>query len=102
MRTSITLPLWVLIVVSPFVIYAIIMIGMKWIDVFRKPKYLKFTSMEYKGWKLKWDYKPAKYYEFHNIINIRPVCKKCGCKLVEHHCNTSIDGSYCPVCEEKK
>ena len=100
MRTSIILPAWVLIVVSPFVIYAVIMIVIKWIDVIRKPPYLKFTSMEYKGWKLQWDYEPTKYYEFYNITNIRPVCKKCGCKLVEHHCTTGIDGSYCPVCEE--
>jgi len=99
-NTRVILPLWLIIVIFPFLVYAVISIVIKWIDALKKPAYLKFISMEYKHWKLKWEYESTKYHKYYNIINIHPICKKCGCKLKPHHTTIGIDGLYCPVCEE--
>jgi hypothetical protein len=99
-KTNINIPLWVLIVIIPILIYAVIMVVIEWIDVFRKPLYLRFTSMEYEQWLLKWNYKPTKYYEYYNIVNIRPVCRKCGCELDKYYADASVIGLYCPVCDQ--
>jgi hypothetical protein len=43
---------------------------MRFIDAFKKPRYLKFTIMKYKDWKLRWDYKPTDNCERYDIVNI--------------------------------
>jgi len=88
------------IVILPFILYAVIMVVIRWIDVLRKPPYLSFTTMEYKNWKLRWDYKPTKDYEYYEIVKIRPVCHKCGCELTKISAG-SYEGLYCPSCEDR-
>jgi len=100
MESSVNIRLWIVIAISPFLIYGVVMPVIGLIKALKKPSYLKTTGMEYKKWKLKWDYSKNKTSKKYNIINIRPVCHKCGCRLLEHHTTTGIDGMYCPVCEE--
>jgi len=95
------LPLPVIIVVFPFLVYGVIMPILRIRDIFKDPPYLSFTSMEYDKWKLRWKYVYVQKYNRYEIYNIRPVCKKCGCDLLKHHTIMGgIDGLYCPVCEE--
>jgi hypothetical protein len=99
MKIRIILPLWMFIVVSPFVLYAIIMVIVKLIRAIRKPPYLSFTAMEYQStknhsYKLEWNY--VKDKNKYIPKNIHPVCHNCGCELAP----MNYQFIYCPVCRQ--
>jgi len=56
--------------------------------------YLSFTKMDFKNWKLEWDYTSR-----GRISVIYPICKKCECALAEKH-RSAGHTLYCPACND--
>ena len=95
---EVQVPLFILIALSPLVIYAVVKIARGVLDIARDPPYLMFTGMKYEYWKLVWEYSYNKKSDEYEIKNLRPVCKKCGCDMVEHKENDSF--CRCPQCPQ--
>lgn len=100
-RTCVVLPLWVIITISPFLIYAVIMAIVKLAGVFRKPPFLSFTAMDYLStknysYKVEWGYIKGKNNKYIPT-NIHAVCHDCGCKLTPLNSNFI----YCPNCRKE-
>jgi len=87
------IPWLVVIAISPFLIYAVIVMILSIIRAAGKPPHLKFTNMKYKDWQLKWNYNKR-----HEVDKIWPICRDCGCKLVEWE-DPRLGGLRCPKCE---
>jgi hypothetical protein len=100
MKISMEIPVIVLLTIAVVLIHYFVVIILKIINHFRKPPYLQFTSMDYKDWKIVWEYEYLPKYKRYNIKNIRPVCKICGCDLVNQYTALGIDGIMCPICEK--
>jgi hypothetical protein len=74
---------------------------MNCINRLRKPEYLKFTSMEYKDWILKWEYRYLPKSKKYIVININSFCK-CGCAMSADENNGIRRGNdVCPICKTK-
>jgi hypothetical protein len=93
------IPLWVLIIFSPFLIYAVVMQVLRLVNFFRKPPYLSFTTMVYEKWKLEWEYEYDKKSKKYVVKNICPVCHNCGCEM-EYIRMGNAEGIFCPVCKD--
>jgi hypothetical protein len=103
-ETCIELPLWLIFVISPFLIYAIIMISIRLSDAIKKPSYLSFTTMDFMEWKLKWNYEPDKKYEHYLIEDIHAICPICTCRLVPIEYTPRANHEtelYCPECRHE-
>jgi hypothetical protein len=92
--------IWLIIAILPYLLYiAVVMPITKMINKFRKPAYLKFTTMEYlstknQSYKLEWNYvKDKKEYVPRNV---HAVCHKCGCELAK----LNSEFIYCPLCRQ--
>jgi hypothetical protein len=99
-KISMEIPAIVLFTIAAILIHYLAIIILRIIRHFKKPSYLKFTGMDYKDWKIAWEYEYLQKYKRYNIKNIHPVCKKCGCDLIEHHTTIGTDGIVCPICEK--
>jgi hypothetical protein len=81
LQSDVKVSVYVIILVLPFLIYAVIILIYRIIGLAKKPPYFNFTGMEYVGvndkeYKLKWRYETIK--KAVKIRNLRPVCPKCG------------------------
>jgi len=95
---SFDIPLWVVIAVSPAIIYAVFMPSLKLIKhLLKYPS--KYTRIKYGIWELEWGYKFYKDKSYE-IINLHPICCKCKCGLTE--LNTELETvHYCPICKDR-
>jgi len=99
------IPLWLVIIVLPIALHIIYIYVLNMINKFKKPAYLKFTSMEYKDMKdklhkIKWDYeldnkKGDNSHKKYVVRNIRDFCRDCGCELIPLN---DSNYTFCPIC----
>jgi len=94
----IQIPLLLLIVIFPLLLYAVVTMIRSIIGVIKKPSYTKFSSMKYEAWRLEWDYEHDKKTKKYLIKNMRPVCPDCGCELAEWD-DARVEGLHCPICK---
>jgi hypothetical protein len=93
--------LWAIIVLFPIVLHIFYIYTLHMINKFKKPAYLKFTSMDYTDingnhYKIKWNY--YLNYKEYLVGDIYPVCPICGCELSDYvDFHSSL---YCPMCND--
>jgi hypothetical protein len=96
------LPIWLIIIIFPIMVYSIMLLIKDLMERFKKPLYLKFTSMEYanrknKTYKLEWEWiKRSKKYVPDNF---KIICQKCGCELAEISAG-NYNLLHCPLCRD--
>jgi hypothetical protein len=98
---NISMPILFIIAVVPAFISLLVLYITNCINNLRKPEFLKFTSMEYKDWLLKWEYRYLPRTKKYIVINIKSFCK-CGCAMsADINKGIRAGNDVCPICKEK-
>jgi len=97
LRCEFIIPLWLIIIVIPIVLYTIII--KPFFLVINRVKIPPYTRMKYGIFELKWNYKYCKETKKYEVCNIQSICK-CGCEIAKFN-SDFFEYSYCPNCKEK-